>query len=61
MFNSHRGREGVQCLVDIIHLGENAKGSYNGENVGRCVHELVVASEGQFHRDAERLDRHHRD
>lgn len=61
LFHSHRGREGVQCLVDIIHLGKNAEGGNNGENIGRCVDELVVASEGQFHRDTERLDRHDRD
>lgn len=61
IFHSHRGREGVQCLVDIIHLSENAEGGNNGENVGRCVDKLVIASKSQFHRDTERLDRHHRD
>lgn len=54
----HRGRERVQCLVEIVHLRENAEGSHDGEHISGSMNELVIAAKCQLERDAESLDRH---
>lgn len=56
--HSHRSREGIQCLVEVVHLRQNAESGHNGKDVGGCVDELVVAANGQFHRNTEGLDGH---
>lgn len=61
LLHLHRGRELVQCLVEVIHLCQNAEPGYNGKDICRRMGELIVAPEGELQRNAKRLDGHDRD
>lgn len=54
----HVGRELAQCLVQVVHLCENATHDQDDEGVCRRVSKLVVAREGHLERQTERLDEH---
>lgn len=61
LFRLHRSRELVQCLVEIVHLRQNAEPGDDGKNVGRGLSELVVAPQCELQGNTESLDRHDRD
>ena len=56
----HISREGVQRLVEVVHLHQDAEDDGDPEHVCAWVRELVVACECELDRDAEALDRHDR-
>lgn len=60
-FRLHRSRELIQCLVEIVHLRQNAEPGDDGKDVGRGLSELVVASQCKLQGNTEGLDRHDRD
>lgn len=47
-----------ECLVEVVHLRQDADRGQDHEDVGRRVRELVVAGKGELQRDAKGLDRH---
>lgn len=55
---SHVGGKRGQGLVKVVHLGQDADGRENHEDVCRGVRELVVAGKGQLERNAKGLDGH---
>lgn len=56
----HVGGEGIECLIEVVRLDDDAAGDENGKNVGRGSGELVVAGEGELDGDAEAFDGHDR-
>lgn len=50
-----------ECLVEVVHLGQNADGGQDHEDISRRVRKLVLSSKGKLQRDAKSLDRHDRD
>lgn len=59
MGDAHVGGEGVERLVEVVHLHEDAHNDDDPEHVCARVRELVVARERELDGDAEALDRHH--
>jgi hypothetical protein len=56
----HVGGEVGKSFVEVIHLGQNADGCQDHENIGRGMAELVVASKGELERNTKSFDRHDR-
>ena len=57
----HVGREHVQGLVKVVHLGHDANCDHDGEEVGRRVRQLIRARKSQLQCNSESLGRHDRD
>jgi len=52
--------ECVQSLIKVVHLNHYAHGGHNAKHISARVCELIIAGKGEFHRNAEALDRHDR-
>lgn len=48
----------AECLVEVVHLRQDADRRDDHEDVGRGMRELVVPGKGELQRDAEGLDGH---
>ena len=48
----------VQCLVEIVHLRQDAESRNNGKDVGGGLSELIVAPQGKFQGNAKGFDGH---
>lgn len=48
----------IQSLVEVVHLGENAEGHDNDEDVSRQMSELVVSSQSELEGNTKGLDSH---
>lgn len=57
----HVRGKGVERLVEVVHLYDDAARDEEAEDVCRGTSELVVPRQGKLDRDTEALDRHDRD
>ncbi len=57
----HVGRKLAQCLVEVVHLGQDTDHGDNDEDVSRSIAKLVMAVKRQLQGNAECLDSHDRD
>ncbi len=57
----HVGRERVESFVEVIHLDHYADANDDPEEIGADVYELIIASKGELHGNAEAFDCHDRD
>lgn len=57
----HVRRELAECLVEVVHLCQNAHRRNDHEDIGRSMRELVVAGKCQLQSNAECFDSHDRD
>lgn len=56
----HVGRELFQCLVEIVHLGNDAYCHDNTKSISGRMSELIIAGKCKLDCNAECFDRHDR-
>ena len=58
MPHAHVGGKGVQCLIEVVHLHQDADDHDNGEDIRARVCQLVLPGKSELECNSEPFDGH---